>query len=454
MKRHEASFRDPAGYIFRENGILYRAVHETYRPHYEQLHTSGLYQKLVEKEWLIETEECSDVPEGIWKVLRPEQLTWISYPYEWCQAMYKEAALRTLDILALSLRHDMILKDASAFNLQWMNGETVLIDSLSFERYQEGKPWQAYGQFCCHFLAPLALMSHVDSRLGRMMQQHIDGISLPLASSLLPWKTWLNPRLLIHLHLHARSIRKTSQLSENQKNKSFPRRALMELTDQLRAAIQALPSPQSSSHWENYYQEETTDSYLEAKQELVASWLGKIPTHKIWDIGANDGTFSRIAAEHAPTLAIEQDHESLQRLALTLQKQPAPILPIWLDLHNPSPALGWNSTEREGFLTRNRPDMILALALIHHLRITHQIPFEKMAAFFARLTKHLLIEYIPTSDPQVQRMLVLRESSLLAYDQAGFEAAFSRYFYIHAQADIGESGRILYQMERLPDSAA
>src|ERR1051326_2629765 len=199
------SFRDPSGFVFRRENTLFRQVQIGYREEYDLLMASGLYQALVDAGLLIaHTEEDvnSSLTEGAYRVLRPEPIPFISYPYEWCFSQLYDAALATLQIQKEALRFGMSLKDASAYNIQFRAGKPVMIDTLSFERYKEGRPWPAYRQFCQHFLAPLALMSRTDIRLRQMLRTNIDGIPLDLASRLLPRSTWLQAGLLTHIHLH------------------------------------------------------------------------------------------------------------------------------------------------------------------------------------------------------------------------------------------------------------
>ncbi len=207
-RRHPSSFRDPSGFLYEEGGTLRRQVCTPYAPHYDRLMASGLYSALQERGWLVphrEVDRPAPEPETAYRVLEPDRVPFVSYPYEWSFGQYRRAALLTLDIQRLALEHGMTLKDASAYNIQFLGSRPVLIDSLSFAIYEEGGPWVAYRQFCQHFLAPLALMSYRDARLGQMMRTEIDGPALDLACRLLPWKARLRFPLLAHLFLHAKS---------------------------------------------------------------------------------------------------------------------------------------------------------------------------------------------------------------------------------------------------------
>ncbi|HYO67091.1 MAG TPA: hypothetical protein VEU33_13530, partial [Archangium sp.] len=206
-----ASFRDPSGFVFRREGIVYRQVNDSYREDFALLQGSGLHAELVQAGQLIPHEEVDlglAAAPGAHKVLRPRQLPFVSYPYEWSFSQLQDAALLTLDVQEKALARGLSLKDASAYNVQLVDGRPMLIDTLSFEKYEEGRPWVAYRQFCQHFLAPLALMSHTDVRLGQLLRLYIDGIPLDLASRLLPGRTRFSFALGMHVHAHARSQQK------------------------------------------------------------------------------------------------------------------------------------------------------------------------------------------------------------------------------------------------------
>ncbi|MCK4351645.1 MAG: SAM-dependent methyltransferase, partial [Candidatus Krumholzibacteria bacterium] len=209
--KHSGSFRDPNGFLYFKDGILYRQINGGYREEYELLIRSGLYDDLSRDGLLVRHEEVDDslaLTDGAFRVIRPELVPFVSYPYEWSFGQLKEAALLTLAIQKKALEAGMSLKDATAYNVQFAGFRPLFIDTLSFELYQEGRPWVAYRQFCQHFLAPLALMSYTDIRMNQLARIHIDGVPLDLASRLLPWKTRLRFSIFTHVHLHARYQRR------------------------------------------------------------------------------------------------------------------------------------------------------------------------------------------------------------------------------------------------------
>ena len=256
-----ASFRDPSGFIFTKQGVLYRQVNQGYRQDYDLLMENGLYDRLVKNGWMVphqEVEGVSHQPNIAYKVLKPLCLEFVSHPYEWCFSQLKDAALLTLSIQQIALEHGMSLKDASAYNIQFAEGRPVFIDTLSFERYKEGQSWVAYRQFCQHFLAPLALMAKKDVRLGRLLALYLDGIPLDLASSLLPRSTWLRLGLALHLHVHAKAQKAYSQSkqemnSNTPKPRSVSQSGLQGMLNGLAKTVGKLNWKAGGTEWGSYY---------------------------------------------------------------------------------------------------------------------------------------------------------------------------------------------------------
>ncbi len=448
-----ASFRDPSGQLFTRDGVLYRQVNESYREEYDQLMGSGLYGDLVRSGMLISHREVHDIagpsPGRAYITIQPEAVSFISYPYEWCFGQLKDAALLTLALQKKALSYGMSLKDASAYNVQFVNGKPVFIDTLSFEKYREGIPWVAYRQFCQHFLAPLALMSFADVRLGQLLRANIDGIPLDLASLLLPRKTYLRFSLLSHIHLHAKTQERFAKKKTAVKGK-MSRFSLQGLIDNLEAAVKKLDYQPSSAVWADYYEETVfSGDYLEQKKKLIDSYLEQVKPGRVWDLGANTGLFSRLASRKGiDTISMDVDPACVERNYRELtQKGEGNLLPLVVDLTNPSPGMGWNHEERMSFLERGPADLILALALLHHLVISNNLPFSKVAEFFARSAKALILEYIPKDDPRAKDLLANREDVFAGeYTQENFEKEFAGRFALQEKAEVGNSGRILYLM--------
>ena len=458
--RDAASFRDPSGFVFRRGNQLFRQVHEHHSPDWQAFVSSGLYDQLVERHRLVRHNEVSSefaFDERAWRVLEVEEVPFVSYPYEWTFGQLKDAALLTLDVQAAAVAAGMTLKDASAYNVLFDGVRPVLIDGLSFERRAEDEPWIAYRQFCQHFLAPLALMSGRDVRAGLLLRDFIDGIPLDLAAGLLPAGSRFRLGLATHLHLHARAQRQRSSPAASQGGKSRLSRGRLEaLIDSLRSTIQGLKWEPSGTQWSDYGD---TTSYSEqgaaSKRALVERFLRASEGEWVWDVGANTGAFSRLAADlgrkvvalDADAAAAEQNYRSLRRDGA------AGILPLVMDLTNPSPALGWAHQERRSLDERANADVLLALALVHHLAIGNNVPFPQLSVFLARLGRQLIIEFVPKTDPRVVDMLSNRRDVFPDYTLDGLKAAFERDWRLLDEEPIEDSQRTLLRFVRTAQAA-
>jgi len=454
--RLAGSFRDPSGFIFKHDDTLFRQVNLAYRDDYDYLIDSGLYRNLVDSDLLVPHEESSHPPVNpdiAYKVIEPKKIDFISYPYEWCFSQLKDAALATLEIHKRAFEYGMILKDASAYNIQFDNGRPVLIDTLSFEKYRDGEPWVAYSQFCRHFLAPLALMRYRDIRVGQLLRVNLDGIPLDMASTLLPWRTKLSFSLMTHIHLHAGSQKHFESKRVNASNGKMKPRAMLGLIDSLETAVKKLNWRPGKSVWGNYYQDNHNnydDTALNHKQELVSRYIDMASPRMLWDLGANNGRFSRIAADKGvQTIAFDLDYtaveEDYQKNTRAGDKR---ILPLVLDLANPSAGIGWEHRERMSLLERAPADTVMALALVHHLAIGNNLAFDQIAHFFHEAGRHLIIEFVPKDDSQVQFMLSSRRDIFHDYNRETFEKEFSAYFDIEQSEMIMNTKRNLYLMTR------
>ncbi len=447
------SFRDPAGHIFQEDGCIYRQVNPICREPYDALMTTGLYQSLTDARLLVRHDEVRDMDRpGAYKILRPELIDFISYPYEWSFNQLKDAALLTLSLQKQALQFGLELKDASAFNIQFHNVAPILIDTLSFQMNREGQPWGAYGQFCRHFLAPLALASYNITAANHLYRGCIDGIPLECASDLLPIRSKLKPSLLIHVHLHSKLQKKFADKpdAKTKRAKRFTLRALLGLIDSLEGAINSLHLKDQKTEWSDY---QGCDSYedegFEDKVELVSEFLDRVKPDNMWDLGANTGTFSRLSGERGvQTISFDFDPIAVDMNYRSLKKDNYNnVLPLVMDLTNPSPSIGWDNNERMSLNDRGPVDMILALALIHHLVIGNNISFSMVASYLAKLCKWTVIEFVPKNDPQVRRLLATREDVFAQYDEESFQKDFRKCFDIEDVKKISNSERTLYLLK-------
>jgi ribosomal protein L11 methylase PrmA len=416
---------------------------------------SGLYKKLAASKLLVEHDEVRlppPKPSLAYKVIEPTKLAFISYPYEWCFSQLKSAALCTLRIQKLAMVHSMSLKDASAYNVQFLNGVPILIDTLSFETYEEGKPWVAYRQFCQHFLAPLALMAKTDIRLSQLLRVYIDGIPLDLAASLLPRLTRINFGLLAHIHLHARAQSKyaDADIKDLKSERRMSKQSMLALMDNLTNTVKKLKWNPEGTEWGDYYDiTNYSETAFKQKKDLLSEWLGRVSPKWVWDLGANRGIFTRLASDQGiPSIAFDIDPAAVeQNYRQVRSEKEKHILPLVLDLTNPSPALGWHNRERVSFSQRGPADMVFSLALIHHLAISNNVPLTQLAIFFNDMGKWLVIEFVPKGDSQVQKLLKNRLDIFDHYTREDFEKVFSSQFKIHEKVKLRESERYLYLME-------
>ena len=455
-----SSFRDPSGFVFRREDTLFRQVNESFREDYDAFIATGLYERLVAEHLLVPHEELhpAEAPEpGAYKLLKPETVGFISYPYEWCPGQLHDAALVTLRVQELALDHGMSLRDASAYNVQFHRGRPTLIDTLSFERLSEGRPWVAYRQFCQHFLAPLALAALVDPRLTQLARVHIDGIPLDLASALLPGGTKLRPGLLAHIHAHAKAQKKYegagAPTADTGRTPNFSMQAFRGLLDSLAGTVRKLRWEPGASTWAGYY--ETGASYsadaLADKERIVASMLDAVAPSTVWDLGANTGRFSRLAADRgAATIAFDFDVAAVERNWREVrEKREESVLPLVLDLTNPSPAIGWANGERMTIAERGPVDLVLALALVHHLAIGNNVPLDRVADFLASVGRAAIVEFVPKDDDMVRRLLATRDDVFPGYTRDGFEAAMTQRFTVERAEPVGGSSRVVYLLRRL-----
>lgn len=450
-QRHPSSYRDPSGYVFWHNHELYRQVNKSFKDDFDFFLTSGLYDYLTQKELLI---PHKIIPENLtgdddyYRTLKSERLSFISYPYEWCFTMLKDAALVTLALAQESMQYGMMLKDASPYNIQFHNGNLIFIDTLSFEKWDSIKPWIAYRQFCENFLAPLSLMHYTQLPLQSLLLAFPDGIPISYAKKLLPWKTGLN--LHMYLHIHVQNHYTKSSASKKETGTLSPQK-LKNIFKSLTALIQSF-SLNYKGTWSHYYDEaEQREGYLPCKKRIIESWINDdVSIKTAIDVGSNDGTFSKLSgSKNIDIISADSDHAAIDKLYKEIkEKKVRNLTPLIIDFANPTPATGLNNTERASLFSRVRADLVLALAVIHHLAIGNNIPFDDMATLFKSLGKKLIVEFIPKKDDKISSMLQQKKDIYSWYNEESFKVVFSRHYKLIASEKIANSGRILYLMER------
>ena len=448
--RHPASFRDPSGFVFHSDGNYYRQVNKTYSENYHLLISSGLYDTLTSKKYLLphtEIKENISGTEDCYVTLLPEQLPFISYPYEWCFEQLKDAALLTLKIVKIAVEKKMILKDATPFNIQFFNGKPVFIDTLSFEKHEASLPWIAYRQFCELFLFPLWLSHYHKMNFQQILNVYPDGIPAEIAAKILPAKSKLNSGVWLHLLLQ-NTIKKKS--TSNKTTYSFSKEKLLNLVTHLENIIIKLDNS-SKTTWSNYYKEGIDEpAYLEEKKKIIGQLISQVHGKKIIDLGANDGEFSFLLAEKGFTvIATDNDEQCINNFYKRIRKEGITnIIPLYIDITNPSAATGFANRERASINDRLRGDAVMALALIHHLAIGKNIPLQMLAAWFSELAPQLIVEFIPKEDKKAQLLLEHKKDIFSTYIKENFESTFQQYFTIVSVNQVGNTSRLIYLMKK------
>ncbi len=453
--RHASSFRDPSGFMLLKDGVLLRQVNPIYFSQYRSLRDSGFYKKLFDAGLLVPHEEIDANDAAI--ILEPETIPFFSYPYEWSFSQYKHAALHTLKLQKYCLQNGYTLKDATAFNVTFHKGKPVFVDSLSFDIYTEGEPWRAYKQFLMHFLAPLVLAKYYGNDMLRLLQQYIDGIPLQKAANLLPFTARFSPVLYANIFLTAKFDAKYSNEAPGSgKEVKIPKKSQEKILDSLYNYINGLELKENTE-WKDYYSITNYDAEaFEYKKTLVRKWYQSINAKKAVDLGGNDGTFSRVFADMADELLVTDidpnavNHNYLQ----VLKNKETNILPLVSDLLNPAPGIGFNNKERSPLqerIKKNNYDVSLALALIHHISLTGNVPFAMSAEMFASLTPYLIIEFPDRGDSWVDFLLKSKREfagHFDYYNKANFEDDYAAFFDIIEKQQIPNTERTMYLLKR------
>lgn len=454
VSREPASFRDPCGHIYRKNNSVYRQVNQCYFDRFEHLHTSGLYAALSQDTRLVPHQIVEESEQH--KVIRPLQLDFISYPYEWSFGQLQDAARLTLEIHQSALDHGMILKDASGFNIQYRDGSPIFIDTLSFDFYKDNDPWVAYGQFCRHFLGPLLLAHYCDCDLNNLQIVHLDGIPLDIVSRMLPARTRISPFIQANIHLHAKSLAKHQGAGKSSRVPGLSLNAHKNIIQSMLNFIDALKF-RAATEWSGYYEFANYEkSAFEEKERFVQEWISDHQVKRVWDIGGNNGHFSRLIDDACDVIICSDiDPAAVDENYRTNKEQSRDkIIPLVVDYTNPPPAVGFDNVERRDLRARIDElgvDCILALALVHHLCISNNCSFEMLATSFSAVAEHLLIEFVAPDDSWATSLLDAKRGArelFSDYNRSNFEAVFSRYYEIVRSVDITNSERTLYHMIR------
>jgi len=454
------SFRDRTARVFYHDGHIFRGLSATALKEWQALSASGLYRRFAENGAIVTTRqrEIGSLPFRLdepWAaVLEHERLPFVSYPYEWSFEMLRDAALLQLDLVLAGLDEGIGLKDASAYNVQWKGATPVFVDIGSFYKRAEGEPWVGYRQFCQMFLYPLLLQAYRDVPFQAWMRGNIDGMDAEVCLNLLSARDYFRGGVLAHVYLQAKAQKAYNSTTRDVRaelNKAgFDTRIIKTNAEGLRKLVASLEWKPKQSTWSDYLKcghYEAADA--EQKRQFVRDVVATRPWNMTWDIGCNVGVFSRIAAERsASVVAMDADHLAVDKLYRALKAEHVPnILPLVVNVTDPSPNLGWRNLERKRINERGRPDLVLALALIHHVVIGGNIPLAEFVQWLRDLGGELVIEFVTRQDPMVATLLRNKDDHYSDYTEESFERELSARFKIARRQPLGSGTRIMYHAQ-------
>ncbi len=460
------SFRDREGRVFFHQGEVYRALSKNALEEWRAFSQSRLFERASKRGKIVGTEEV-ELPAGVlervgaegasgqWSgALRHDRIPFLSYPYEWTFHMLRDAALLQLDLLAGALAEDMVLKDSTAYNVQFQGARPVFIDIASFERLQPGEPWVGYLQFCQLFLYPLLMSAHRGLPFQPWLRGSIDGIRPAEANDLFSFRDRFRSGVFTHVYLQAKFLEKNAKAAETKsvkddlKKAGFKKELILANVRGLKKTLGKLSWDQGISEWGDYAGDNSYDrENRRIKEEFVHQAASQKSWDLAWDLGANTGHFSRIVAEHADqVVAFDGDLLAVDRLYRELKKdgQPKNILPLYSNLADTSPALGWRNRERQALGERPTPGFTLCLALIHHMVISANIPLPEFLDWLGSLDTHLVIEFVTKDDAMVRKLLRNKEDIYHDYEVDVFEAHLARHFETLDQRSYHGDTRRLY----------
>ncbi|MGE0553668.1 MAG: class I SAM-dependent methyltransferase [Gemmatimonadales bacterium] len=458
MPAHPASYRDPAGQVHIRDGRVLRTVRPAGLANYQAARASGFLAEAVAAGKLIAGEEvdrgllADEAPDAKLVIEHP-RLRFVSYPYEWSFPALRDAALLTLDLHLEALANGLSLSDASAYNIQFVGAKPVFIDYLSLIEYQPGQVWLGYRQFCEQFLNPLLLTAKTGVPFQPLYRGTMEGISSPDLRALLPLRARLDPRVALHVSLQARLQRRVSDRgTERAREIRLSQNGLKTNLASMRSWVAGLEPPGSQvTPWQDY---ERSASYSpeerERKHQFVGELVAAVSPLLVWDIGCNAGEYSEVALAHGAEMVIgfEPDAGAQNAAYRRARERSLSFLPLAVDVANPSPSMGWRERERDGLAGRGRPDLILALALIHHLILGRNLPMAEVVRWLASLAPHGVIEFVPKTDPMAARLLAMKPDIAPEYSLEGFEAALRRCADVIGREQVTATGRVLFAFGR------
>ena len=462
LRADPGSFRDPAGGVMLNGDRVFRYFRTSAAPGFRQLLSSGLLDQLAEERLAVVTREVdpcslptfSRLPEDAALVVEHEKVPFVSYAYEWPFEMLKEAALCHLDVLELGLDRGFMLKDGTSFNVQYVGTRPTFIDVASYETWQQGAAWPGYSQFCRMFLNPLLLQALKGVSYQGHLRTSLEGLDAADLSRLLSFRDKLRPTVFVNVVLQAwlgRRAANESRLLAQAASQPITEKTTRRIIANLRETVSRLERRKGSlSTWEDYEKRlPYAAEALRHKERVVEDAVAEARPSTVWDLGCNAGHFTRIAARHAGyVVAMDSDEAAVGAAFRALRGTVPNVLPLVMDFMNPSPDQGWAQAERPGLIARGPADFALCLALVHHLAISGNVPLPRIVDWLATVTRGGVIEFVPKSDPMVQKLLRTRRDVYPHYSEEAFQQALASRFRITGKTRVDGSERVLYAFNR------
>ena len=456
--REPGSFRDPATRVFYADGRVFRGLDATAADDWVALSATTFFPTLLAEGKAVGTRsvELTEVPGGppdeFAAVLEHDRIPFVSYPYEWSFEMLRDAALLHLEILVAALGEDVTMKDGYAFNVQWEGRQPVFIDIGSFEALRGGGPWIGYRQFCQTFLYPLMLEAHLGIPFQRYLLGHLDGLEPTEMRRMFSGRKRFKKGVFRHVFLHSVAESRVTQggtaLKDEMGKAGFGKELTLATVKKLHKLIGKLRSKRSESGWKQYRE---TCSYSDAdrvaKEQFIRTAVEGTQPKLSWDLGCNDGVYARMLAERGGTVvAVDSDDVTVDALYRSLRAEgPDNVLPLVMDLVDPSPARGWRNEERRAFTGRGQPDLVLALALVHHLAIAANVPLAEVVSWFRSLDATLIVEFVAPHDPMAAQLLGNKPVGMFDdYRADVFEGLLEAQFTVTRREDLPGGSRTLY----------
>ena len=457
--RNQASFRDPSGYVFHRHGRVFRAIDDCTHSVLKRLIDQGIISRLVDDQLLIDTVPVTDPQlhqkltienSGYRHFLEHKLITPITYPYEWTVSMLADAGLLTIDLQIRILEAGVSLKDATAYNVQFVRGRPTFIDISSFEQPGRLDIWFALGQFNQMFIFPLMLARYHGWDLRSYFLSRLNGMTVEeMARGLGRLERW-RPRSLVDITLPALLKRLADRGDSGRRllEQQDPnvRSQLANLKRVRRKIVKLAGDYKTRGLWAAYGETCTYDSAAaRTKRDLVRDFIRTAQPSRVLDLGCNTGDYSFIAAESgASVMAVDSDHDCVETLYRRLRVTPANITPMVIDLGNPSPAIGFLNSERDSFLQRINADCVLGLALMHHLLVSANLSLSAIRdLLFDCTNEYLVLEFIPIDDAMFRRLMKFRVDLFEGLTLDACKNVFLNSFDLIKEAAIGNTGRTL-----------